>query len=210
MSADGSRTSAPRLLGGAAAVLAVLAGAAGISRGRIQGRVDATALADEIERKADHVTAVELAERIKDREPDLRVLDVRTDSEFAAYHIPSAEHVPLSALATMKPRAGETLVLYSEGGAHAAQGWVLLRALGHQHVYFLSGGLLDWLEEVMNPQLPATPDSASTRVAELSRYFGGLPRTADAPSSAVNDSRLTSDVSQTVQGEVSRLRRRGC
>jgi 3-mercaptopyruvate sulfurtransferase SseA len=42
-------------------------------------------------------------------------------------------------------------VLVSDGGAHAAQGWVFLRALGIAHVYFLRGGLGEWLDDVMNP-----------------------------------------------------------
>jgi rhodanese-related sulfurtransferase len=192
----------PRLLGGTAAVLAVLAGVAGLTRGNGEGRVDAVALAGEIERQTDHVSAVELAQRIRDREPGLRVIDVRSDSEFDAYHIPSAEHLPLRALATLKPRDGETLVLYSEGGAHAAQGWVFLRSLGHRRVYFLAGGLLDWLEEVMNPAL-AAHDMASERIAALSRYFGGRPRIGAA--AATPDS-----VGETLSSEVTRIRRRGC
>ena len=137
-----------RVLAGVALLLAVLAALAGTSR---QGgaALDARRLATEIEHEEDHVTALELAQWIHDRKPGLRVLDVRSDSEFAAYHIPSAERMPLTALASLPPGSDETLVLYSEGGAHAAQGWVLLRANGHRDVYFLRGGLLDWMEDVM-------------------------------------------------------------
>jgi 3-mercaptopyruvate sulfurtransferase SseA len=53
----------------------------------------------------------------------------------------------------------DTIVLISDGGAHAAQAWVFLRALGHEHVVFLRGGLGEWLDDVMNP----AKTSASTR-----------------------------------------------
>jgi rhodanese-related sulfurtransferase len=161
--------------------------------------VDVAALAGEIDREADHVTAIELAEWIRDRKPGLRVLDVRADSEYAAYHIPSAEHVPLARIASLRPAGGETLVLYSEGGAHAAQAWVLLRAVGFAHVYFLRGGLLDWMEDVMNPVLAADAE----RVRAVSRYFGGVPRQAPA----VTDSAAPRRDAATL---VRQVRRRGC
>jgi rhodanese-related sulfurtransferase len=128
------------------------------------------------------------------------VLDVRSAAEYDAYHIPSAERAPLSALASMRPTPGETVVLYSEGGAHAGQAWVLLRALGFRDVFFLAGGVLDWLDDVMHPTLGTGPDSE--RVAALSRYFGGTPRAAgSAPNAAAG----------ATAGEiVARMRRRGC
>ena len=210
------------LLAGAAAVLAVLAAVTSIAPRRTQraaendaigsrsalsalsasSAVNAATLAREIEREDDHVTALELAQWIRERKPGLRVLDVRSDSEFAAYHIPSAERMPLGAIASLAPDDRATLVLYSEGGAHAAQGWVLLRAAGHRHVYFLRGGLLDWMEDVMSPALPT--DSSAARIAALSRYFGGVPRAGAAPLPAA------AAPPATAASAVARLRRRGC
>ncbi|MEO8619900.1 MAG: rhodanese-like domain-containing protein [bacterium] len=196
-----------RALALVAAILAVLAAVSGSSRPSRGVKVDVAALAHDIEREDDHVTAIELAEWIKDRKPGLRVLDIRSDSEFAAFHVPSAERVPLSALAAMKPNANETLVLYSEGGAHAAQGWVLLRSLGFSKVYFLRGGLLDWMDDVMSPALAdssgnAKADSTRAHVAALSRYFGGVPRIGGAPALPTGTGAAAS--------AVARVKRRGC
>ena len=73
------------------------------------------------------------------------------------------------------------MVLYSEGGTHAAQGWFFLRARGLQHVYFLREGLYEWLTQVVNPTIPANSTAAQRAAfdsaAALSRYFGGSPRT---------------------------------
>jgi rhodanese-related sulfurtransferase len=190
-----------RVLAALALVLAVLAALTGTTR-RGGGAVDASRLAAEIEHEDDHVTALELARWIRDRKPGLRVLDVRSDSEFAAYHIPSAERMPLTALAALPPDGDATLVLYSEGGVHAAQGWVLLRANGHRGVYFLRGGLLDWMDDVMSPMLPT--DTSRARVAALSRYFGGVPRAGLAPlPTATNPA-------PAAGAALARLRRRGC
>ena len=48
---------------------------------------------------------------------------------------------------------GSTIVLYSEGGTHAAQGWFLLRARGFDHVVFLRGGLFEWVDHVMEARI---------------------------------------------------------
>ena len=161
-----------RLVAGAGAlVLAATAALVGSPDPGAGSDANLRALASEIEHETDHVTAIELAQWIRERRPGLRVLDVRTDSEFSAYHIPTAERIPLSSLSATRFQPNETVVLYSEGGAHAAQGWVLLRTAGLHNVYFLRGGILDWMEDVMNPSAPS----------ELTRYFGGTPRLTAVP-----------------------------
>jgi rhodanese-related sulfurtransferase len=185
-----------------AGILGVAAAFAGSAHPARRGVIDVNALARTVEHEDDHVTAVELAEWIIDRHAGLRVVDVRSPSEFDAYHVPTAERIPLEELSTSSLRPTETIVLYSEGGAHAAQGWVFLRALGFEHVYFLRGGVLDWLEDVMNPTLaanaPANDSAAFGRASALSRYFGGVPR-AGVEAQKTNAATL-----------VARTRRRGC
>ncbi|HYC93140.1 MAG TPA: rhodanese-like domain-containing protein [Thermoanaerobaculia bacterium] len=126
-------------------------------------QLDVQRLAAQIEAEQDHVTAVELAQWIRDRKPGLRVLDLRTPAEFEQYHVPSSVNVPLPQLVAQQFARGDTLVLVSEGGGHAAQGWVLMRARGYASVFFLRGGIQEWDEDVIR-----APEQK-----ELSRYFGG-------------------------------------
>ena len=154
--------------------------------------LDVQRLAKAVEAEEDHVTAIELAGWIRDRRPGLRIIDLRTPEEYQSFHVPSAANVPLPALVAMKFDPDETIVLVSEGGGHAAQGWVLLQASGYRNVYFLRGGVDEWLDDVMRPV------NASAEVAELSRYFGGSPRLGEASSPA------------PVAERVRTLRRRGC
>lgn len=168
-----------RCLAGTALGLAVLASFAGSPYTARHASIDVALLAHTVEQEEDHVTALELAEWIKERRPGLRVLDVRTPEEYEAYHVPTAEHLALDSLTRMPFRTDETLVLYSEGGAHAAQAWVFLRALGYRKVFFLRGGLYEWLDQVMNPRLADTSVAARgsfARASIVSRYFGGVPR----------------------------------
>ena len=78
----------------------------------------------------------------------------------------------------------EKIVLYSEGGIHSAQAWLLLRAQGYEGVYTVLGGLDGWKDEVLFPVLPtdAGPRDRAQfeRAAALAQFFGGQPRTDGA------------------------------
>lgn len=171
-----------RVLAVAALLLGALAPFAGSPYRVPRGAINVRELAGQVSREEDHVTALELAAWIKDRKPGLRVIDLRPEKEFEEYHLPRAEWMTFEQLLSAHFAKDETVVLISDGGAHAAQGWVFLRALGHEQVYFLRGGVGEWLDQVMNPP----------KTTELSRYFGGVARgngTAD---------------------DVAKMRRRGC
>ena len=187
MNAAWLRVGPAHLAVGVALVLGLAAAFAGTPDRARNARLDVDGLARAVEHEDDHVTAIELAEWIRERRPGLRVIDIRSSAEFEALHIPTAERIPLSQLSKTPFRSDETIVLYSEGGAHAGQGWVFLRALGYTRVYFLRGGLREWLDEVMTPTIQASADDSTrkafVRVSDLSRYFGGSPRVGASSSS---------------------------
>jgi hypothetical protein len=100
----------------------------------------------------------------------------------------SAENLALAELPTAELPRNETIVLYSEGGIHAAQAWFLLKAKGYPSVYNLKGGLEGWKEEVLFPVSPENPtpeqQAAFERIAAVSRFFGGQPRSGGAAATA--------------------------
>ena len=181
---------AGRALAVVALALGTAAPFAGSPYRSARGSVDVAGLAGAIAREEDHVTALELATWIHDRKAGLRIIDVREPDEFAAYQIPTAENVPLARFNRLSVKPEDTVVLYSGGGAHAAQAWVFIRAMGHREVFFLSGGLNEWIDEVMNP-VASTP---------ITRYFGGVAR----PEGTARPS------ASTTADRVKQLRRRGC
>ncbi|HTI37366.1 MAG TPA: rhodanese-like domain-containing protein [Vicinamibacterales bacterium] len=159
-------------LAGVAILLGAGAAIVGNPRPRQRAAIDVRTLAAEVARESDHVSAIQLAEWIKAAKPGLQVLDVRSAREYETYHIPTARSMPLETLVTTTFDPDATLVLYSEGGGHAAQAWVLLRALGYRNVFALKGGLDDWLEDVMHP----------VQQTDVTRYFGAVSRKpGDAP-----------------------------
>lgn len=199
-----------------ALVLAIGAPLAGSPYRAEHARIDVAALATMIDTEADHVTPIELAEWLRDGRPGLHVIDVTGVADRVEYVIPSATRVGLDALTTGRWNLRDPLVVYSAGGAHAAQAWVLLRALGYEQVYFLQGGLEAWLTEVMLPVLPTDASDAEKdafkSVEALSLYFDGEPTVGERPASATTrfSQPWSGRESDATDDMVKRLRRRGC
>lgn len=146
-----------------AAVLLVLGAGAAIAGSPYRGNrvtVDTKEIARIVETENDHVTAAELAGWITQGRSDYELIDLRSEREFAEYHIPGAKNIPITALDADTAPRNEKIVLYSEGGIHSAQAWFLLKAQGYPSVYFLKGGLDEWKEAVLG-QKPVTQVSAA-------------------------------------------------
>ncbi|MGR6963236.1 rhodanese-like domain-containing protein [Geodermatophilus sp. URMC 61] len=81
-----------------------------------------------------------------------RILDVRQDAEFAAGHVPGAEHVELGALAAVADRLGNgpTVVMCGHGERAAGAASLLERA-GHRDLAVLVGGPEDWARGTGRP-----------------------------------------------------------
>jgi rhodanese-related sulfurtransferase len=142
--------------------------------------IDTKALALEVATEADHVEPLDLAAWIIAGRADYRLIDLRGESEFAQYHIPTAENLPMATL----PEAGlgrhEKIILYTDGGIHSVQAWLLLRASDYKTVYVLKGGLDEWKEQVLFPILAESPNdfqrARDERLKSVAAFFGGQPR----------------------------------
>jgi len=142
-----------------------------------------------VQKEVDHVSVEDLADWIIQSKLDFRLIDLRTEKEFAEYHIPNSENKTLTALEKADIPKNEKIVLYSEGGIHSAQAWMLLKAKGYKGVYMLMGGLEDWKAKILFPALPENfnPEQIAKfeKTKEVSKYFGGTPSvggTADVKS----------------------------
>lgn len=151
-----------------------------------------TAIAQDIEGEQDHVDPLDLAAWIRQRRPGLRVIDVREGLDSTTYIIPGAEIIRLADIGAVTIEPGQLVVLYSDGGTHAAQAWVLLRVRGFTNVRVLKDGMAAWEDEVLSPRAPASPDEAAQRrferARELSLWFGGHPVRAGVTSTPPSSS----------------------
>ena len=74
------------------------------------------------------------------------LLDVRTQQEYAAGHIPGSQNLPLGQLKTMEtqiPKKDTPIFVYCYSGARSSQGAALLKQMGYQHVKNI-GGIADY------------------------------------------------------------------
>jgi 3-mercaptopyruvate sulfurtransferase SseA len=112
---------------------------------------------------------------------------VRDEKAFAEYHIPTAENVALATVTDGSLGRTDRIVLYGDGGIHAAQAWMVLKGKGYTRVYTLLEGLDAWKDEVLFPVMPQgpTPEQQAQfeRAAQVAKFFGGQPRAAAAPGS---------------------------
>jgi rhodanese-related sulfurtransferase len=202
-------------LRGALAMLAATAGLAAAGAGAGSAN-EASRLAADVAAERDHISALELAERIRRGDHTLQVFDLRSSSEYEQLHIATARHASIETLVGERPRGDATIVLYSEGGAHAAQAWVLLRLRGYRHVFVLREGIYEWVARVLEPRLAVDATAAERvefeRAAELSRFFGGVAR-ADVARSDVPVGYWTGGPGEPADRSrqaVAQIRRRGC
>ena len=154
--------------------------------------------------QTDEVTPLELARWIRDARPDLHVVDLRDAESFEAYRIPGAERMSSNDLAHARWKFGASVVLYADSSLTARRAVETLHASGVRNAWALEGGVGAWVNTIVSPVLPANPTPeeavASREIAEMSRWFGGVPRVGETRA-ATGDS---------LRAALGRIRRRGC
>lgn len=172
---EGTDRPPERWLAGAAlllAGLAPLAGAPATAPGRPAGTSEAG--------PAGRISAVEVARALRARDPSLRLIDLRSEAAYEAFHLPRAERRDPARLDELPVDVERRIVVYAATADAAARARRTLAAAGHPSPRYLADGVGEWTRDVMNPVLPADagPEARERfrELAELSRYFGGLPR----------------------------------
>ena len=89
-------------------------------------------------RRRDWISAADARERLK---RGALVIDVRTEAEFAAGHLPGAINLPLGAIATTPPARlpdkSKTLLLHCQAGGRSRAAQAELRAMGYTSTFNL-------------------------------------------------------------------------
>lgn len=113
-----------------------------------------------------------------ERDPSIRLLDVRTSAEFERGHVPGSCNVPLDRLATHTAdlgAIGDPVVLVCRSGARARSAQELLRNAGMRNLHLLEGGMLAWRQAGL-PVLgkPLSLNQILRRVAGIAGIVVGL------------------------------------
>lgn len=93
----------------------------------------------------------ELLHYLDDRTIITMMIDVRSESDYNAFHIRDAQHVPLDSVLALAPElnlkpANTIFVLMSNDETAAADAWRILTAESVPNVYILEGGINNWLD----------------------------------------------------------------
>jgi metal-sulfur cluster biosynthetic enzyme/rhodanese-related sulfurtransferase len=113
---------------------------------------------------------------LRERLPDLCVLDVRTPAEFATGHIPNAVSIPLDEL---EDRLGELpareapLLVTCAAGGRATQACQTLAARGWTNLLNLSGGMHAWTGSTVADPAVTAPAPAGTVTGTAVSWHGG-------------------------------------
>ena len=127
----------------------------------------AASLAQRIASGEDHITTEELADRLIKDQRDFELVDIRDEQDFSTGHIQGALHIPLARLIAADSLAslpaGRTIVVYSNGSAHAAQAALLLNLTGRRALALL-GGYNYWQAYLHDPEKEIGRASCRERV----------------------------------------------
>jgi len=101
-----------------------------------------------------------VADMLVQKDPSLRLIDVRTPEEFDDYSMPGAINVPLSNLLAdeytdILHQDAYVNVFYSNGSVYANQAWMITRQLGYENNFVLEGGLNYWFGNILSPEEPS-------------------------------------------------------
>jgi rhodanese-related sulfurtransferase len=105
-----------------------------------------------------------VADMLVQKDPSLRLIDVRTPEEFDAYSMPGAINIPLSNLLAdeytdILHQEAYMNVFYSNGSVYANQAWMITRQLGYENNFVLEGGLNYWFGNILSPEAPSVTSS---------------------------------------------------
>ncbi|MBP6976851.1 MAG: rhodanese-like domain-containing protein [Bacteroidales bacterium] len=128
-------------------------------------------LLEEIKGGTQFIHPDQVADMLINKDPYLRLIDVRSPDEYDKFHLPGAINVPLDNILSdqwtdILDQDVNMNVLYSNGTTHSNEAWMIVRQLGYTNNFVLEGGLNYWVETIMNPSAPSSTSPAD----EFARY----------------------------------------
>ena len=106
-------------------------------------------LVEEVKPRIREISVADVSARLQ-RGDDIRLVDVREDSEWAANHLPNAIHLGKGVIErdieSQSPDTSAELVLYCGGGYRSALAADNLQKMGYQNVLSMAGGFRAWKE----------------------------------------------------------------
>ncbi len=115
----------------------------------------------------------QVADWLINKDPSLRLVDVRDHSAFDTFTLPGAVNIPLDKILAPENRElldceRYTVVFFSNDDLTAEHAWQLSRRNGCKSAYVMQGGLNEWTATIFDPQEPG--ELASAEELELYQF----------------------------------------
>ncbi len=110
--------------------------------------------------ESNYISADELADRLINADPSIRLIDVRRLTDFKD-PLPGAINVPIDSIfrenyAYLFDQSLVKNIIYCQDDALSTQVWMMTRQLGFANNYLLKGGLKVWDQTILNPKYPVS------------------------------------------------------
>jgi rhodanese-related sulfurtransferase len=126
-------------------------------------QLDARQLLNEIQLENHVISIDEMADALINNDPEYQLIDLRSQEEYQAFHLPGAINIPFEKLFDEEwlpyvDQIARKNVFYSNGTTLSGEAWILTRQKGFKNNYILNGGLNNWYETILNPEPPKSTD----------------------------------------------------
>ncbi|MCX6335107.1 MAG: rhodanese-like domain-containing protein [Bacteroidia bacterium] len=127
-------------------------------------KLTAGEMLSEANTRTQFVTPETVADMIVNKDPLLRLIDVRSQEEFEKFSLSGAINIPLADILSdqyvdILNQDVKMNIFYSNGTLNANEAWMITRQLGYSNNYVLEGGINYWFDAILNPQKPASTSS---------------------------------------------------
>ena len=130
------------------------------------------------------ITPDELAHDLVNRDPSLKIVDVRAAADFEEFALPGAINVPCDQMSKMEAVLGfdpakYQVIFYSNSSHLADKAWFICRSQGYRNTFVLKGGLNAWVGDILHPMKPDETASVAVQAQydmrlAMRHYFLGL------------------------------------
>jgi len=131
------------------------------------------------EKDANEINVNDIADWVIKGKMDYRLIDLREESEFNEYNIPTSENIRVHSLLNSDLKRNEKIILYSEDDLLASQAWFILKATNYKSVYIVDDGMEAWKEDVVLPTCKCDTNPTNeqkelhAKREEVAKFFGG-------------------------------------
>ena len=112
-----------------------------------------------------------MADYLIKQEHHYNLIDLQ--GEQSSYQIPTAEKHSIESFLAKKIPINETIFIYAEFETQALQLYYLLSMKGYFKVKLLTGGLVAWSNDILQPTLTKIDSDKIQHRREITEFFGG-------------------------------------